>query len=730
MTNHELLDRALYASYRKQWTRSLDYAQQAVELSPENHLAYKRLSLALWHIGEHEQAIAAMEKSVALHPEFASAYYNLACFYALRDQKIEMLTNLRKAIELENNIDYGEMASQDEDFDHYSSDDDFLAATKTAASSPLNLKAIIHDSKALNEVLLSIGYDIPASAVDWDYDYKNYGISDILEKQADKLGDNTLLHLFNVATSDDSIEDLSGFHLLLKALHPVMGDDRYRDLLIDTWKERYTITDPMHLTSIDHQLLKQIKQLSPEDCAAITIWGLRLHGKDALQDYEPLIAYAIDQLPTPHDLRTTLVDLVDQYMHGDQYLHEAFDQRQQRISLALPPPPIAFSYDPKDPWASERKQLLHTHPVHIVNGARQLSIQSNQDAQQLLWQNIAKISDIITDTTLPDDVRIDAVEVLSKVGDKDLIAAVEPAINDRSIRLINAMGEMMHRVNITPKAAPATIDYLLAEWERQSDDWERYTLVEALRWLVDERIPGVLIEALDSSLEALRREALKALGLQRATVAIPHLTHQLTEGSPQCVSAAAKALHLTGEEAHFVFRDEKVYEKVLLRATKNHKWCLEALTYFELDGVSDDLLSILKTTKEFDAFPVLAKGLADRATQDLIPQLIQIGLDRYQANYIGGRFFVSLFRSIARKHHNPDPQIVEQTIPLPANGEATDLKDFIDDLNREAQHAPIQAPTKEEHQSEMRFFKAYAIAWEETSPFGRELASAMFGGGV
>ncbi|UII29569.1 hypothetical protein LVD17_14805 [Fulvivirga ulvae] len=711
MTVNELLERALHCSYRQQWDNALEYAQLAVEMAPDNFLAFKRLGLALWHSDRKEEAITMLKKSVELNPEFASAYYNLACFYANEGRKAEMLLHLQKAIDLDEFTDYREMAEEDVDFEGFLDDDDFLEIIGEARKESNKLAEILAsgDYGVISQTILQLDQEIPVRAVGWE-DYGDDSISELIKNNGVKVSEEALLHLFKVVTFNTSIDYFEGFSALLETLK-AKRNGAFDDLLIQAWKGRYEYTDPGHLGSIDYQMLDSIKQLPVEKVAEIALWGLRSHGKDALSDYESLNAIALEKLPELHTLRTELVELIDSYLHGEIYQEEAFDVRQRRIRIALAPPPVEYDSSSGDSWAYEKAALAHFHPANVINAASRLVIQKDLVVVDLVKKDLQKICDFVVDPGLPAELRVSAVkDVIEKVGDKKAIGALTPALHDKSVKLLEVIGEVMHKSDVESKEVRVAVDYLIKEAEREGlDNYDLYDVICALRWFKDERVIEILLSALSKGNEAVRRETLKGLGIQKAVAAIPQIVMQLCEGSPQCVSAAAKCLHEIGGEAWQALEDKSNYEKVLSAAKKHPRWSTEALIYFRHERMNDDLVKLLKKNKEFDAFPYLSRGIAARATESDIPELIKIGLDRYQAENIGGRHFVEIFRSIARKGPVPAHEaVLGEVKQILSDCDKGDLRGFIADLKYDGKYANVSAPSEAERESARRFAEVYA----------------------
>jgi tetratricopeptide (TPR) repeat protein len=85
---------------------------------------YMSRAIDLYYKRAYEVALIAYEKAIELKPDYADAWFNKACLYALKGDKQNALENLSKAIELD--VKNKEMAKRDEDFKNLWDDEDFL----------------------------------------------------------------------------------------------------------------------------------------------------------------------------------------------------------------------------------------------------------------------------------------------------------------------------------------------------------------------------------------------------------------------------------------------------------------------------------------------------------------------------------------------------------------------------------------------------------------------------
>jgi len=81
----------------------------------------------LFKLNRYDEAIRTYKRSLELNADNASALYNIACIYAILENKIDSLSNLEQAIK--NSIKYKNDAKTDTDFKIFWNDDDFKRIT-------------------------------------------------------------------------------------------------------------------------------------------------------------------------------------------------------------------------------------------------------------------------------------------------------------------------------------------------------------------------------------------------------------------------------------------------------------------------------------------------------------------------------------------------------------------------------------------------------------------------
>ncbi|MFM8296354.1 MAG: TPR end-of-group domain-containing protein, partial [Microcystaceae cyanobacterium] len=89
--------------------------------------------IALFNLGRLEEAIASYDHALKIKPDYASAYFNKACAYALQENISLTIENLKQAINLDSK--YLEMATTDSDFDKIRKDSRFIDLLNQSDSS-------------------------------------------------------------------------------------------------------------------------------------------------------------------------------------------------------------------------------------------------------------------------------------------------------------------------------------------------------------------------------------------------------------------------------------------------------------------------------------------------------------------------------------------------------------------------------------------------------------------
>ncbi|MHB8069150.1 MAG: tetratricopeptide repeat protein [Desulfobaccales bacterium] len=82
------------------WRNSQTLFTHAIDLNPDNYMAYHHLGMDLVNRGKLDQAIAMYQKTLALAPAYPSAYNNLAIAYARQGKFKEAVPLFKEAIRL------------------------------------------------------------------------------------------------------------------------------------------------------------------------------------------------------------------------------------------------------------------------------------------------------------------------------------------------------------------------------------------------------------------------------------------------------------------------------------------------------------------------------------------------------------------------------------------------------------------------------------------------------
>ncbi len=99
--------------------------QKVIEAKPESWQIIHNLGIVKARMGEYQEAIALQNRVLEINPEFAGAYYSLACYYSILKDKEKALTYLEEVFRRKRSyIDY---ASKDADLDFIRSTPEYEA---------------------------------------------------------------------------------------------------------------------------------------------------------------------------------------------------------------------------------------------------------------------------------------------------------------------------------------------------------------------------------------------------------------------------------------------------------------------------------------------------------------------------------------------------------------------------------------------------------------------------
>ena len=77
------------------------FYKKALMLDPNSVKVLNDLGVAYMQGRDYVEAQESFEQAIQRKPDYVDAYYNLACLYALKGEKIRSLTHLKKAISLD-----------------------------------------------------------------------------------------------------------------------------------------------------------------------------------------------------------------------------------------------------------------------------------------------------------------------------------------------------------------------------------------------------------------------------------------------------------------------------------------------------------------------------------------------------------------------------------------------------------------------------------------------------
>lgn len=111
----------------ERFEEALKPIEKALEIMPTYALAWVNKGKGLIKLKRYDESLEAHKKAVEIDSDIAVAWFNIACIYAIKKDKKNMLINLAKAVELDPKLK--EEAKKDEDFKGYLEDKDFQKIT-------------------------------------------------------------------------------------------------------------------------------------------------------------------------------------------------------------------------------------------------------------------------------------------------------------------------------------------------------------------------------------------------------------------------------------------------------------------------------------------------------------------------------------------------------------------------------------------------------------------------
>jgi adenylate cyclase len=108
--------------------KGVEVAARHLELNPDDARALYLSAASLMHLGERGRALDLAARAQALDPEDTSVLYNVACVYAIGEEKDEAIRSLERAVQ--NGFGQREWLENDSDLDPLRSEPRFQALMK------------------------------------------------------------------------------------------------------------------------------------------------------------------------------------------------------------------------------------------------------------------------------------------------------------------------------------------------------------------------------------------------------------------------------------------------------------------------------------------------------------------------------------------------------------------------------------------------------------------------
>ena len=111
----------------RRFEEALSPIEKALEIMPFYAVALANKGKALIGLERYDESLAAYKKALEIDSDIAEAWFNIACIYAIKKDKKNMLINLGNAVELDPK--FKEEAKKDEDLKEYWGNEDFKKIT-------------------------------------------------------------------------------------------------------------------------------------------------------------------------------------------------------------------------------------------------------------------------------------------------------------------------------------------------------------------------------------------------------------------------------------------------------------------------------------------------------------------------------------------------------------------------------------------------------------------------
>ena len=119
----EFYKRARFLQRRGRLEDAKVFYEKALMLDSNSVKVLNDLGVAYMQGGDYVEAQESFEQAIQRKPDYVDAYYNLACLYALKGEKIRSLTHLKKAISLDASV--REWAKKDRDLQNLKDQTEF-----------------------------------------------------------------------------------------------------------------------------------------------------------------------------------------------------------------------------------------------------------------------------------------------------------------------------------------------------------------------------------------------------------------------------------------------------------------------------------------------------------------------------------------------------------------------------------------------------------------------------
>lgn len=265
---------------------------------------------------------------------------------------------------------------------------------------------------------------------------------------------------------------------------------------------------------------------------------------------------------------------------------------------------VVYEADDSEPEADEN--LLQSGRIGGLPYLRDVT----DEALREIAQQYDDILAMALNAKQPPGIRESAILILFQLRPTTAIEDIAPILELGPLELIIVVSRDVPQYK-AEGGEKIKSPFAITELARQMEDPnQQYQAIGNLARMDDDRIAGLLLQALSFGKNE-QREALRALGKQKAASAVPQIVPYLKSDRGQHVAAAAEALARIGtDDAIAALADENNYAHLKsLMKTMEKRWVARAICFYRNNRIESDLKQYSQN-KDFDVREGASEALA------------------------------------------------------------------------------------------------------------------------